>query len=177
MRINTTLRGVRLDDRTSELLTKKINKLDKYFGDEADAKLTLTQEKGRQKLEITIPYKGFTLRAERAGDDLTYAIDEVIEALERQIRKYRTRLEKRAKSAGVDNLVMDMADDSEDELPKVVRTKRFSIKPMDVEEAIMQMELVEHNFFVFTNADTNQINILYRRGDGNLGLIEPDTMG
>ena len=177
MRINTTLRGVRLDDRTSELLPKKINKLDKYFGDEADAKLTLTQEKGRQKLEITIPYRGFTLRAERAGDDLTYAIDEVIEALERQIRKYRTRLEKRAKPAGVDNLVMDMADDGEDELPKVVRTKRFSIKPMDVEDAIMQMELVEHNFFVFTNADTNQINILYRRGDGNLGLIEPDTMG
>ena len=172
MRINTVSRSMRVDPHTQELLEKKINKLNKYFGEEAEAHLTLVREKDRQKIELTIPYKGYMLRAERTGADVKDVIDEVVNVVEGQIRKYRTKLEKRLKEPAAPT-----AEEAPTEQPRIVRTKHFSPKPMDIDEAVMQMELLGHAFFVFTNAHTGQVNILYQRSDGDLGLMEPETQG
>ena len=126
-------------------------------------------EKGRHIVEVTVPVNGMLLRGEEATDDMYASIDLVVEKLEKQIDKYKTRLTRKLRPQIADEPVPKVFDD-----PVIVKTKRFAIKPMAVDEAVMQMNLIGHDFFVFADADTNQVNVVYRRRDGNYGLIEPD---
>jgi len=168
-------KGFDVSEALKERAIKKLGKLDKFFNEDTEAHVTMSVQKNRHILEVTIPYNGITFRAEVESEDMYSAIDKAEEILERQIRKNRTRLEKRLRTGAFkpENFRKDIDVEEEEEF-KVVRTKRFAIKPMPVEEAILQMNLLGHEFFVFTNAETNDINVVYRRKDGNYGLIEPD---
>ena len=152
----------------------KIGKLEKYFTPETEAHVTLSVEKDRQKIEVTIPMKGNIIRSEQVSNDMYVSIDLVEEIIERQLKKYKTKLTDKQQSAGyfkqeyLDNDYMD------DEDVKIIRSKKFDIKPMYPEDACVQMELLGHNFFVFCNAETDQVNVVYKRKGGTYGLIEPE---
>ena len=155
----------------------KLSKLDKYFTEETRADVTLSVNKNDQKVEVTIPLRGRIIRAEEVSDDMYATIDMVQETIERQLVKYKNKLvdKKKANRDNYSDLYID-ADydaDEEDEV-KIVRTKRFGIKPMDAEEACVQMELIGQNFFVFLNAETEEVNVVYKRKNGTYGLIEPE---
>src|SRR5699024_4285140 len=175
-----TFTGINMEvtDALKEMTEKKFGKLDKYFEEDIKADVTFSVEKERQILEVTINLPGTILRAEEATDDMYNTIDKVVEILEAQIRKYKTKLQKRYKNGRtirIENIApLAKEEEEKDEKPKVVRTKRFDMKPMNVEEAILQMELLRHNFFLFLNAETDDLNVLYKRKDGNYGLIEPE---
>lgn len=173
MRITITGKNIEVSDYLKDLTLKKMSKLDRYFPADTAAQVTMAVEKNRHIVEVTIPYAGGVIRGEEVTGDMYASIDNVIAKLERQIVRHRTKLEKNLK---VDAFVEPVPEysDEEEEGPRVVKVKRFSIKPMSEEEAILQMELVGHSFFVFMNAETNDINVLYKRNDGNLGLIEPE---
>lgn len=153
----------------------KIGKLEKYFTPETEVHVTLSVEKDRQKIEVTIPVKGSIIRSEQVSNDMYVSIDLVEEIIERQLKKYKTKLVDRQKDATsfsqlfVENNYMD------DEEIKIVRTKKFDIKPMYPEDACIQMELLGHNFFVFCNAETDQVNVVYKRKGDTYGLIEPEV--
>ncbi len=153
----------------------KIGKLEKYFTPETEAHVTLSVEKDRQKIEVTIPMKGNIIRSEQVSNDMYVSIDLVEEIIERQLKKYKTKLTDKQQSAGyfkqeyLDNDYMD------DEDVKIIRSKKFDIKPMYPEDACVQMELLGHNFFVFCNAETDQVNVVYKRKGGTYGLIEPEV--
>jgi len=132
--------------------------------------------KGKQTVEVSIPLPGVMLRAEEKQPDMYASIDLVVDKLERQIRKHKTKANRKIRQeAGIrDMLRMDVPNIQEDEEDyELVRTKRFTLKPMDIDEAIMQMNMVGHSFFVFSNSDTSQVNVVYKREDGKYGLIEP----
>ena len=155
---------------------EKISKLDKYFDPNVEAKATLSVQKSSQIIEVTIPFNGVVLRVEESTDDMYKSIDLAEEKLQRQIRKQKTKLAKRNSGGSLrypDFYPVDSDDEIVDDA-KVVKTKSFDVKPMSQEEAILQMELVGHSFFVFKDSDTNQVNVVYKRKDGNYGLIEPD---
>ena len=165
-----------------EHFAKKLQRLEKHVGRDVDAYINCTREKGLDRIEITLVGAGINLRAEDKGDDLYSALDTVIERLERQIERFKTRFEqkrtnrtsiRKAESGILPLEVVPQTVESNDE-PHIVRNKRFQLNPMDPEEACMQMELLGHNFFVFLNAHTEVINVVYRRNDGNYGLIEPE---
>lgn len=177
MKINVRGKNITVTPALREYAEKKIGKFTKYFeGDLTEANVTLLIEKDLQKVEVTIPLNGYLLRGEEATEDMYASIDKVIDKLERQIRKYKTRINKKIKNLSVLDLVPEgtqtvKAVSAE---PKVVKTKKFAVKPMNVEEAILQMDLLGHNFFVFLNGDTDEVNVVYKRKDGNYGLIEPE---
>ena len=173
MRISITGKGMEVSDYLRELALKKLAKLDRYFPADTVAQVTMAVEKNRHIVEVTIPYGGGIIRGEEVTGDMYASIDNVIAKLERQIIRHRTKLEKSLKAEAFNDPFPGYAEE-EDEGPRVVKVKRFSIKPMSEEEAILQMELLGHSFFVFTNAETEDINVLYKRKDGNLGLIEPE---
>ena len=153
---------------------EKIGKLDKYFNDEVTANVTLSVEKERQKIEVTIPIKGNIIRAEEVSNDMYVSIDLVEEIIERQMRRYKTRLVN-AKQAEAEFSKTYIEDDYEDEPDvKIVRTKKFGVKPMNPEEACVQMELLQHNFYVFLNSETDEVNVVYKRKNNTYGLIEPE---
>lgn len=153
---------------------EKIGKLDKYFNDEVTANVTLSVEKERQKIEVTIPIKGNIIRAEEVSNDMYVSIDLVEEIIERQMRRYKTRLVN-AKQAAAGFSKTYIEDDYEDEPDvKIVRTKKFGVKPMNPEEACVQMELLQHNFYVFLNSETDEVNVVYKRKNNTYGLIEPE---
>lgn len=156
-------------------VTKKLSKLDKFFHKETEAHVTMSVEKNRHIMEVTITFDGIVMRAEVSNDDMYACVDKVIDILERQIRKYKTKLEKKLHESAFkpENFENDRKVEEEEEF-KIVRTKKFAIKPMDVEEAILQMNLLGHEFFMFTNAETSEPNVVYKRKDGNYGLIEPE---
>jgi putative sigma-54 modulation protein len=166
-----------------DYVEKKLSKLERYFDQEidADVHVNLKVYNSKQKIEVTIPMTHLVLRAEEAHDDLYAAIDLVVDKLERQIRKHKTKVNRKIRErdpakyvfAHVEESAATAVQDEEDEL-EVVRNKRFDLKPMDSEEAILQMNMLGHNFFVFTNAETNVTNVVYRRKDGRYGLIEPN---
>jgi putative sigma-54 modulation protein len=158
-----------------ERVIKKIGKLDKFFSPDTDVHVTMSVQKDRQIVEVTIPFNGVVLRAEEANDDMYTSIDKVVDLLERQMRKYKTRLEKKLHEAAfaTDNFAI-REDIAEEQEFKIVRSKRFAFKPMGVEEAVLQMNLLGHEFFMFSNADTEKVNVVYKRKDGNYGLIEPE---
>ncbi|AUS98178.1 ribosomal subunit interface protein [Clostridium thermosuccinogenes] len=170
-------KNIEVTEALRDRAIKKLSRLERFFSPETEAHVTLSVEKIRQIVEVTIPYKGMIFRAEVANEDMYASIDKAIDILERQIRKNKTRLEKKLRDgafvAGTVPANTEAAVEEESEF-KIVRSKKFAIKPMDVEEAILQMNLLGHEFFVFSNADTNLVNVVYRRKDGNYGLIEPE---
>lgn len=156
---------------------EKLGKLDKYFAEETKADVTLSVNRNDQKVEVTIPVKGGIIRAEEVSEDMYASIDMVEETIERQLVKYKNKLVDKKKSYR-DNFTNDYIEadyeDEDEDVVKIVRTKSFGIKPMDAEEACIQMELLGHNFFVFLNAETDEVNVVYKRKGGTFGLIEPN---
>lgn len=180
MKFDIRGRNIDITEALKDYTTKRLSKLEKYIEDVKEAQVALSVEGDDHKVEVTIPLNGMLLRGEEATDDMYTSIDMVVEKLEKQIEKYKTRLYKNYRGAG---LKQAMAEEARRELEaansqvdsfKIVRTKRFALKPMDEEEAIMQMNLLGHNFFVFYNAVSEEVNVVYKRKDGHYGLIEPD---
>ena len=152
----------------------KIGKLEKYFTEETEVHVTLSVEKDRQKIEVTIPVKGSIIRSEQVSNDMYVSIDLVEEIIERQLKKYKRKLTEQQQAASFfkqDYIEKDYMDDEE---IKIIRTKKFDIKPMYPEDACIQMELLGHNFYVFCNAETDQVNVVYKRKGNTYGLIEPE---
>lgn len=172
MNIKVVGRNIEVTEGLKAAVAKKLAKLDKYFMDNVNATATVSVEKNIQKIEVLIPCNNAILRAEVKHNDLYSAIDLVIDKLEGQVRKQKTKLEKRNGNTSLRFSNIQGYDDydKEDE-PRIVKTKRFAIKPMNEEEAVLQMELLGHDFFVFMNGDTDEVNVLYKRKDGNYGLI------
>lgn len=170
MRLLITGKNIEVSDYLREMITKKSKKLERYLKPDTEINVTLSVEKNRHIAEVTILFDGTVLRAEEVTGDMYASFDNALEKLERQIHRHRTKLEKKLKKEAFDG--HDGFENNEFER-RIVRTKSFNIKPMDVEEASMQMEMLGHSFFVFTNARTNQVNVLYVRKDGHYGLIEP----
>lgn len=154
---------------------QKLGKLERYFTPGTEVTVTLSVEKERQKIEVTIPVKGNIIRSEQESNDMYVSIDLVEEVIERQLRKYKTKLV--AKHQGGHDFRQEfIEEDNEmdvDEI-QIVRTKRFGIKPMFPEDACIQMELLGHTFYVFSNAETDEVNVVYKRKNGTYGLIEPE---
>lgn len=172
MKINITSKGTTVRDSFKASLDKKLSKLDRFFDDNAVANVTVTNEAGRETVEVTIKASNMFFRAEKTTSDRLDSLDGVVDALFRQIVKNKTKLEKRLrKSAFAPGYEQDYVG-SEDTY-EIVKSKRFNVKPMDVEEAILQMNLIGHSFFVFRNADTEEVAVVYRRNDGKYGLLEP----
>ena len=155
---------------------EKIGKLDKYFNPDTEVHVTLSVEKDRQKIEVTIPVKGSIIRSEQVSNDMYVSIDLVEEVIERQLKKYRTKLVTKQQNASAvfKQEFLDGAADEDEEI-KIIRTKKFDIKPMYPEDACIQMELLGHSFFVFCNAETDQVNVVYKRKGDTYGLIEPEV--
>lgn len=153
----------------------KIGKLEKYFTAETEAHVTLSVEKDRQKIEVTIPVKGNIIRSEQVSSDMYVSIDLVEEIIERQLKKYKSKIVDKQQNASSFSKAFVENDYMEDEEVKIVRTKKFDIKPMYPEDACIQMELLGHNFFVFCNAETDQVNVVYKRKGDTYGLIEPEA--
>lgn len=175
MRIIVSGKNFDVTNALKERVEKKLSKFERYFGPDTEAHATLSVEKNRHIIEVTIPFNGVILRGEEATADMYTSIDNVVDKLEGQMRRQKTRLERRIKDGNIrfENWSPSLEDEDDEEV-KIVRTKRFAMKPMPVEEAVMQMELLGHNFFVFSNADTEEVNVVYKRKDGNYGLIEPE---
>jgi putative sigma-54 modulation protein len=175
MRIVVSGKNLIVTDALKDRVNKKLSKFEKFFGPNTDAHATLSVEKGRHIFEVTIPFNGVILRAEEATDDMYMSIENVVEKLERQIRKQKTKLERKMKDYNLrfDTLFENITEEEDDEV-QIVKTKKFAYKPMAAEEAVLQMELLGHSFFVFSNADTEEVNVVYKRKDGNYGLIEPE---
>ena len=152
----------------------KLGKLEKYFTSDTEVIVTLSVEKERQKIEVTIPVKGNIIRSEQVSSDMYVSIDLVEEIIERQIKKYKTKLIDKKQSALSFSEAFLQEEPEHEETIKIVKTKRFAMKPMDPEEACIQMELLGHNFFMFLNADTNEVNVVYKRKSNSYGLIEPE---
>jgi len=179
MRLDIRGRNIEITDALKDYTTKRLSKLEKYIDDARQAQVALSLEGEGHKVEVTIPLNGIILRGEEASDDMYTSIDMVIEKLEKQIEKHKTKLYKSYRGVGLKQAVADeikkeLAQEDKTEKFNIVRTKRFALKPMDEEEAIMQMNLLGHSFFVFFNADSEEVNVVYKRKDGNYGLIEPD---
>lgn len=166
-------------DVTSGLRTtieQKLGKLERYFTPTTEIIVTLSVEKERQKIEVTIPVKGTIIRSEQVSDDMYVSIDLVEEVIERQLRKYKTKIIDRNQEGGeLQPEFVEEEDDTDDGEIKIIRTKRFGMKPMFPEDACVQMELLGHNFFVFRNAETDEVNVVYKRKNGTFGLIEPEA--
>ena len=157
-------------------VTSKLGKLERYFTPDTEIIVTLSVEKDRQKIEVTIPVKGDIIRSEQTSTDMYVSIDLVEEVIERQLRKYKNKLIARHQEGGTfkqEFFEEEPAIDSNDEI-QIVRTKKFVIKPMFPEDACVQMELLGHDFFVFSNAETEEVNVVYKRKNGTFGLIEPE---
>lgn len=157
-------------------IEQKLGKLERYFTPETNIIVTLSVEKERQKIEVTIPMKGTIIRSEQVSDDMYVSIDLVEEVIERQLRRYKKKIiDKHQEGAGyLTPDFFDVPDDDDNNDIKIVRTKRFGMKPMFPEDACVQMELLGHAFFVFQNAETDEVNVVYKRKNGTYGLIEPE---
>lgn len=175
MRITITGRNIELTEGIKSAVEDKLSKLEKFFTPETDVNVTLSVEKDRQKIEVTIPLKGHIIRSEQVSNDMYVSIDLVEEVIERQLVRYRTKLVDKKQSAET-YFQQDFIDteDTADEEIKIVRTKKFGMKPMYPEDACIQMELSSHDFFVFRNAETDEVNVVYKRKGNTYGLIEPE---
>ena len=166
-------KNIEVTEGLKTAVEEKIGKLDKYFTEDTEIHVTLSTQKDRQKIEVTIPMKGNIVRAEQESNDMYVSIDLVEEIIERQLRRYKTKIIERQQATV--NLSKEFIEEEvDDEEIKIVRTKRFAVKPMDVEEACVQMELLGHNFFVFRNAEPDEVNVVYKRKGNTFGLIEPE---
>ncbi|MEE0204218.1 MAG: ribosome-associated translation inhibitor RaiA [Oscillospiraceae bacterium] len=172
MKFTFTEKRIDATPAMKEYAEKKISKIDKYFKTESEAFVTFSTERGRYIAEVTIKNNGMFYRVKETTGDMCASIDSAVATIERQIRKNKTRLEKRLRTDAFERVVVPMVDDEPEEEFKVVRNKRFSIQPMGVQEAILQMNLLEHEFFAFRNADEGDaFAVVYKRNDGGYGLI------
>ena len=177
MRIAIMGKGVEISDYLTDVVEKRVGKLEKYFRPETQADVTISMFRGRHVVEITVVFPGTVLRAEEATGDMYASIDAACKKLEKQILRHKTKLQRRLHENafdGEERVYLEEDEVLEEELPRIVRTKRFAIKPMSEEEAAMQMDLLGHAFFVFANDTSGEISIVYRRKDGDVGLIEPE---
>jgi len=177
MKFNVRGENIEVTAALREYAEKKISKLAKYFTETPNTtvyvNLKVYNDK-RTKVEVTIPLPNLVLRAEEMNDDMYAGIDLIADKLERQIRKHKTKVNRKMRETGTKDIFINHSSETRDEEGEIeiVRTKRFDLKPMDSEEAILQMNLLGHNFFVYTDAETNKTNIVYKRKDGKYGLIE-----
>ncbi len=175
MKIAIRGKNIEVTEGLKDYVEKKLTKLTRYLEHIHEAQVTVYAERENYGVEVTIPINGMILRGEEESSENLYAaVDEVVEKLEKQVEKHRTKLYRRFRNQGLKDLIADMGEENKKNEPAIVRTKHFTIKPMPVEEAILQMNLLGHDFFVFSNAETEKVNVLYRRKDGNYGLIEPE---
>lgn len=175
MKHKITGRNIEVTEALENAILNKIKKLDKYFGDNIEAHVTLSVVKQDHILEITIPFNGTILRAEVEDKDMYSIIDDAVAIIEKQVIKFKNRL--RSKRHTGNNLLnqafIEQPNEKDDVELKIDRKKKFAIKPMDPEEAVMQMELLGHSFYVYLNSDTEEVNVVYKRKNGTYGLIEP----
>ncbi len=172
MKITITGRNMKVGTRLTERIEKKLAKMNKYFKDDVEAQVKLSHENSvRQIVEITLYLDGSILRAEETSNDMYMSIDKAIARLEGQIRRHRTKLEKRLHEEVVVEAVEEVA--WEEPAEEIVRVKRFEVKPMSVEDAIAQMDMLGHSFFLFVNSETGITSVIYRRNDGGIGMLEP----
>ena len=168
-------KNITVTDGLRTAVEDKLGKLERYFTPDTEVVVTLSVEKERQKIEVTIPVKGNIIRSEQVSNDMYVSIDLVEEVLERQLKKYRTKIvTKQQNAASVFKQEFIDANDEDDEEIKIIRSKKFDMKPMYPEDACVQMELLGHNFFVFRNAETEEVNVVYKRKGNTYGLIEPE---
>lgn len=177
MKVTYTARKVNLRENFKQRAERKLLKFERLFSENAAANVVVTLEKNRQTVEITVKDNGMVYRAESTMNEMNDALDKVIDVLARQIRKNKTKLERKIKIGAIQDFVEQTPDidEAEDDEYKVVRTKHIIVKPVTVDEAILEMNMVNHNFFMFTNADTDEVNVVYKRADGNYGLLEPSS--
>ncbi|WP_028783759.1 ribosome hibernation-promoting factor, HPF/YfiA family [Thalassobacillus devorans] len=184
MKYNIRGENLEVTEAIKDYVEKKVGKLERYFDEPvtSEVHVNLSVYNDEQEIEVTIPMKDLLLRAEERHTDLYAAIDLVVDKLERQIRKHKTKVNRKFRQEGAPKYVFAELEKeaqeyqngaSEDEDIEIVRQKRFDLKPMDSEEAVLQMDMLGHNFYVYTNAETNETNVVYRRRDGKYGLIEP----
>jgi len=180
MQITINGKGMQVSDYLAEVVGKRVQKLDRLLREDARVQVMLSMFRGRQVAEITVSIGTTILRAEEATGDMYASIDNAAKKLERQILRFRTKMDKQMHEQSIRFGASDVFDDAgqeseaEEPWPEVVRTKRFSLKPMSVDEAAMQMDLLGHTFYVFCSAENGSVNVLYKRNDGQLGLIEPE---
>ena len=176
MKINITGKGIELTQGLKDAVTSKLSKLERMFTKDAICNVTLSVEKERQKIEVTIPVKGNIIRSEQVSNDMYVSIDLVEEIIERQLKKYKSKLIDKHQEAGSyfkqEFLEKDFMDEED---VKIIRSKKFDIKPLYPEDACVQMELLGHSFYVFINAETEKVNVVYKRKGGTYGLIEPEV--
>lgn len=173
MRFIITGRNIDITEGLKSAVEEKLGKLDRFFFFFSEVNVTLSVEKERQKIEVTIPVKGNIIRSEQVSSDMYVSIDLVEEVIERQLKKYKNKIVDKQQNAAAFAQEFVEKDYDDDEV-KIIRTKRFGIKPMDPEEACVQMELLGHNFYVFFNSETEEVNVVYKRKGNTYGLIEPE---
>ena len=175
MRYKISGKNIEVTPGLKDAVQEKIGKLERYFNQDTEANITLSVEKGRQKIEVIIPVKGHIIRAEQESSDMYVSIDLVEEIIERQLKKYKTKLiDKKQSALSFSEAFLQEEMEAPDEEIKIMKVKRFGMKPMDPEEACIQMELLGHAFYVFLNADTDEVNVVYKRKNNTYGLIEPE---
>lgn len=174
MRYTISGKNIEVTEGLRSAVTDKLGKLERYFTPETEIVVTLSVEKERQKIEVTIPVKGNIIRSEQVSNDMYVSIDLVEEVIERQLRKYKNKIvEKNQGGINFRKEFIEKEVDDDDEI-KIIRTKHFGIKPMYSEDACIQMELLGHSFYVFRNAETDEVNVVYKRKGNTYGLIEPE---
>lgn len=173
MRIEIIGKNYNPSDKLKDIIEKKTAKLDRYFDDDAKCRVYLKEKNKVSKMEITIDYKGEFMRAEVLGDNYYDAIDLLLPKIERQVYKYRTKLEKKLRSNAFKEQNIYRIDEEDLRPDKIVKTKRFEMRPMAIDEAVAELDLIGHAFYVFQEEKSGEIRVVYRRDDGDVGLIEP----
>jgi len=175
MRYTITGRNIEVSQGLRKTIQDKLGKLECFFTPETEVIVTLSVQKEMQKIEVTIPVKGSIIRAEESSTDMYVSIDLVEEVIERQIRRYRKKLiDKKQSAQSFSQLFLEEGEENDNEEIQIVKTKRFGMKPMFPEDACVEMELLGHNFYMFQNAETDQVNVVYKRNGNTYGLIEPE---
>lgn len=174
MKTTITAKKMQIPQNFSEYAEAKINaKLGKFFGDEADAKIVMSEAKNKIILELTVKYNSIIFRSERSAVDKNDALDEAIDKIIRQIRKNKTKVEKKLKDSAFKEAFAEPVEEVSDY--EVIKSKKFKLRPMDIDEAILQMNMLGHKFFMFLNASTGTVNVVYKRDDAKYGVLEPDN--
>lgn len=174
MRFTISGKNIDVTDGLKAAVKDKLGKLERYFTPDTEIIVTLSVEKERQKIEVTIPVRGNIIRSEQVSNDMYVSIDLVEEVIERQLRKYKEKIvDKHQEGGNFKKEFIEKESDADDEI-RIIRSKKFDMKPMYPEDACVQMELLGHNFYVFCNAETDQVNVVYKRKGNTYGLIEPE---
>lgn len=176
MKVNITGKNYDTYEKLENTIEKKLDRLDKFFSEDVSSNVVLSQERGRDKIEVTINAKGAVFRAEEMNQDVYDGIDRVVDKLSSQISRFKGKLAKRYNDNKALKFEFEEPEDEEDydeiEDTPVVKTKKFELRPMDVDEAILEMEMLGHNFFVYLDMDTDSVNVVYKRNGGNYGVLE-----